>query len=156
MQADKALLAPKRGVFGGFGERGIGGSKCGATGAVAVLFQDASGKAKLLAANAGDARVVLARKGKAMQLTEDHVPDMWATLLVQIDTSISHAAAAFAAAAAVSRALTHKTSMSFCHLRYCFAACKYVWMLHVRDYMWIAYMHCKCLCMHFSNLVICT
>ena len=76
LQADKALLAPKKGVFGGFGERGIGGSKCGATGAVAVLFQDASGKTNLLTANAGDARVVLARKGKALQLTEDHVPDM--------------------------------------------------------------------------------
>ena len=76
MQADKALLAPKKGVFGGFGERGIGGSKCGATGAVAVVYQGGDGKVKLLAANAGDARVVLARKGKAVQLTEDHVPDM--------------------------------------------------------------------------------
>lgn len=69
-------MAPKKGVFGGFGERGIGGSKCGATGAVAVVYKDASGKVKLLAANAGDARVVLASKGKAVQLTEDHVPDM--------------------------------------------------------------------------------
>lgn len=76
MQADKALLAPKKGVFGGLGERGIGGSKCGATGAVAVVYKNPSGKANLLAANAGDARVVVARKGKAVQLTEDHVPDM--------------------------------------------------------------------------------
>lgn len=75
-QADKALLAPKKGVFGGLGERGIGGSKCGATGAVAVVYKNTSGKSTLLAANAGDARVVLARKGKAVQLTEDHVPDM--------------------------------------------------------------------------------
>ena len=33
------------------------------------------GKQKLLAANVGDARVLLARKGKAVQLTTDHVPD---------------------------------------------------------------------------------
>ena len=33
------------------------------------------GKQKLLAANVGDARVLLARKGKALQLTTDHVPD---------------------------------------------------------------------------------
>lgn len=58
------------------GERGIGGSKCGATGAVAVLYKNNKGKMQLLAANAGDARVLLARKGKAVQLTEDHVPDM--------------------------------------------------------------------------------
>lgn len=76
LQADKAVLAPKKGVFGGLGERGVGGSKCGATGAVAVVYKNASGKASLLTANAGDARVVLARKGKAVQLTEDHVPDM--------------------------------------------------------------------------------
>lgn len=76
LQADKALLAPKKGFFGGMSERGVGGSKCGATGAVAVMYQDRSGRTQLLAANAGDARVILARKGKAVQLTEDHVPDM--------------------------------------------------------------------------------
>ena len=75
-QADKALLAPRKGFFGGLSERGVGGSKCGATGAVAVMYQDKSNKLQLLTANAGDARVVLARKGKAVQLTEDHVPDM--------------------------------------------------------------------------------
>ena len=56
------------------GERGIGGSKCGSTGVVAVAFPD-NGKTKLLAANVGDARAVLSRKAKAMQLTVDHVPD---------------------------------------------------------------------------------
>ena len=58
----------------GMGERGIGGSKCGSTGVVALLFQD-GGKTKLLAANVGDARAALSRKGKAVQLTVDHVPD---------------------------------------------------------------------------------
>ena len=53
-----------------------GGAKCGSTGAVAVLYADNKGKVQLLAANAGDARVILARKGKAIQLTTDHVPDM--------------------------------------------------------------------------------
>lgn len=57
------------------GERGIGGSKCGSTGAVAVLYTSDSGKVQLLAANAGDARVILVRGGKAVQLTEDHIPD---------------------------------------------------------------------------------
>lgn len=70
------MLAPRKGFFGGLSERGIGGSKCGATGAVAVMYQDKSNKLQLLTANAGDARVILARKGKAVQLTEDHVPDM--------------------------------------------------------------------------------
>lgn len=56
------------------GERGIGGSKCGSTGVVAVAFRD-GGKTRLLAANVGDARAVLSRKGKALQLTVDHVPD---------------------------------------------------------------------------------
>ena len=58
----------------GLGERGIGGSKCGSTGVVAIGFKD-GGKMKLLAANVGDARAVLSRKGQAMQLTIDHVPD---------------------------------------------------------------------------------
>lgn len=63
----------------GMGERGIGGSKCGSTGVVAIAFQDGS-KTKLLAANVGDARAVLSRKGKALQLTIDHVPDRCAAL----------------------------------------------------------------------------
>lgn len=56
------------------GERGVGGSKCGSTAAVALVFRE-GGATKLLAANVGDARVLLSRKGKAMQLTIDHVPD---------------------------------------------------------------------------------
>jgi protein phosphatase 1L len=75
LAADKKILAPKSGFFGAMGERGIGGSKCGATAAVALLYQNAAGKDTLLAANAGDARIVLARGKKAVQLTEDHVPD---------------------------------------------------------------------------------
>ena len=74
-QADEKLLQPKGGFFGGMGERGVGGSKCGSTGAVALVFKDGRGKRQLLAANVGDARVLLARRGKAVQLTIDHVPD---------------------------------------------------------------------------------
>ncbi len=77
-QADRKLLAPKGGFLGGLGERGIGGSKCGATAAVALLYTGKDGGAKLLAANVGDARVLLNRGGKIVQLTEDHVPDRWA------------------------------------------------------------------------------
>ncbi len=73
-QADEKLLQPKSGFFGGTGERGIGGSECGSTAAVAIAFRE-GGATKLLAANVGDARVVLSRKGKVVQLTTDHVPD---------------------------------------------------------------------------------
>jgi hypothetical protein len=79
-QADEKLLQPKSGFFGGMGERGVGGSKCGSTAAVAIAFRDGSGPIKLLAANIGDARVLLSRKGKALQLTTDHIPDRQAIL----------------------------------------------------------------------------
>ena len=58
LAADRRILAPKKGFMGMVGERGIGGSKCGATGAVALLHEDSAGALYLLAANAGDARVV--------------------------------------------------------------------------------------------------
>jgi len=75
LQADKKLLSPKSG-FMGLGERGVGGSKCGATAATVTLFQEADGTTKLLAANIGDARTVLIRGGEALQLSSDHVPDV--------------------------------------------------------------------------------
>ena len=75
LAADRKILAPKKGFLGMVGERGIGGSKCGATGAVALLHQDAAGALYLLAANAGDARVLLVGKKGATQMTVDHVPD---------------------------------------------------------------------------------
>lgn len=76
LAADKKILSPKPGLFGMMGERGIGGSKCGATGAIAVLYKDKkTGNQKLMAANAGDARILLGRGGKPIQLTVDHVPD---------------------------------------------------------------------------------
>jgi len=75
IKADAKLLSPKPGVFGALGERGVGGSKCGATAATALLFKDLAGKQMLLSANIGDARIVLARGGKPVQLTVDHTPD---------------------------------------------------------------------------------
>lgn len=39
LAADKRILAPKSGFMGMVGERGIGGSKCGATGAVLLVFK---------------------------------------------------------------------------------------------------------------------
>jgi protein phosphatase 1L len=76
LAADKKILSPKPGLFGMMGERGIGGSKCGATGAIAVLYKDKkTGNQRLMAANAGDARILLGRGGKPIQLTVDHVPD---------------------------------------------------------------------------------
>lgn len=70
--ADSKLLQPSG--FMGMGERGIGGSKCGSTAAVAFVYQTPEGM-KLLASNVGDSRILLARGGEAVQLTTDHVPD---------------------------------------------------------------------------------
>ena len=73
LAADRKLLQPKAGFFG-VGERGVGGSKCGSTAALVVLFDEGE-STSLAAANVGDARAVLCRAGKALQLTTDHVPD---------------------------------------------------------------------------------
>eukprot|EP00798_Chlamydomonas_sp_ICE-L_P023586 gene23586-9114_t len=73
LQADKQLL--KAGGFMGLGERGVGGSKCGSTAATAIIYKDKSGGSNLLTANVGDARILLIRGGKPVQLTVDHVPD---------------------------------------------------------------------------------
>ena len=61
------------GFMGMVGERGIGGSKCGSTAAVAMLYRGAGGS-RLLAANSGDARTLLVRGSQVLQLSEDHVP----------------------------------------------------------------------------------
>ncbi|KAF6257389.1 phosphatase 2C-like domain-containing protein [Scenedesmus sp. NREL 46B-D3] len=73
IQADKQLLVSKG--FMGLGERGIGGSKCGATAVNALMFTGADGSSQLLTANVGDARILLIRNGEAVELTEEHVPD---------------------------------------------------------------------------------
>lgn len=39
-------------------------------------WQGKDGKKRLLSANAGDARVILARGSKGIQLSEDHTPDV--------------------------------------------------------------------------------
>lgn len=74
ISADKELLSPKG--FMGMGERGVGGSKCGSTAAAALVYKDKAGSTKLVAANCGDARVLVCVDGQPpMQLTIDHVPD---------------------------------------------------------------------------------
>ncbi|KIZ03312.1 putative protein phosphatase 2C 45 [Monoraphidium neglectum] len=73
--ADKQLLSSKGG-FLGMGERGVGGSKCGATAANVLLYRAPGGGAlRLLASNVGDARTLLIRGGEAIDLSEEHVPD---------------------------------------------------------------------------------
>jgi serine/threonine protein phosphatase PrpC len=57
------------------GERGVGGSKCGATAVNTLLFTAPDGSTQLLTANVGDARILLIRNGQAVELTEEHVPD---------------------------------------------------------------------------------
>ena len=43
LKADAKVLQPKKGFFGAMGERGLGGSKCGATAAVALLYEVRTG-----------------------------------------------------------------------------------------------------------------
>ena len=74
LKADYTLIQPPSGFLGAFGERGVGGAKCGSTAVVAVLFEE-NGVTKLCTANVGDARTLLVRDGKAVQLSVDHVPD---------------------------------------------------------------------------------
>ena len=74
VRADNELIQPPPGFFGAFGERGVGGAKCGSTAVVCTLFQE-GGAVKLCTANVGDARILLIRDGKAVQLSVDHVPD---------------------------------------------------------------------------------
>jgi protein phosphatase 1L len=74
LSADKVLLSARTG-FLGMGERGVGGSKCGATAATALLYRGANGGTRMLAANIGDARTLLIRGGKAIDVSEEHVPD---------------------------------------------------------------------------------
>ncbi|GAX74134.1 hypothetical protein CEUSTIGMA_g1583.t1 [Chlamydomonas eustigma] len=75
LQADKTLLAPTG--FMGMGERGMGGSKCGATAVTAALYQNGTEGTKLVTANVGDARILLIKSQgqEPVQLTVDHVPD---------------------------------------------------------------------------------
>ena len=74
LKADYDLIQPPEGFFAAFGERGVGGSKCGSTAVVSALFEE-GGSTKLCTANVGDARILLVRDGKAVQLSVDHVPD---------------------------------------------------------------------------------
>eukprot|EP00897_Mesotaenium_endlicherianum_P003889 jgi/Mesen1/3528/ME000197S02550 len=71
LEVDLETIAAPKGLFGMMRERGMGGPKCGATAATAVLLSSPEGL-KVVAANAGDSRVVLARAGKALQLSVDH------------------------------------------------------------------------------------
>ncbi|KAH8953255.1 hypothetical protein BDL97_08G014700 [Sphagnum fallax] len=76
LELDQLSLAQPKGLFGAMRERGLGGSKCGATAATVVLLPRQGEKQVLVAANVGDARVVLCRGGQAVQLTVDHKPDV--------------------------------------------------------------------------------
>jgi len=61
--------------MGMVGERGVGGSKCGATGAMVFLY-DKGGVPHLASANVGDARILAVKKGgEVEELFFEHVPD---------------------------------------------------------------------------------
>jgi len=74
LRADEVLVQPPEGFFAAFGERGVGGAKCGSTAAIVALCEE-GGSTRLCTANVGDARILLVRDGKAVQLSVDHVPD---------------------------------------------------------------------------------
>lgn len=76
LEADQLALAQPKGLFGALRERGLGGSRCGATAATVLLQTLQGGQKILVAANVGDARVVLSRGGQAIQLTIDHKPEV--------------------------------------------------------------------------------
>lgn len=76
LEFDTLTLAQPKGIFGALRERGVGGSRCGATAATAVLLPSPDGRQQLVAANVGDARVMLSRGGQAIQLSFDHKPDV--------------------------------------------------------------------------------
>eukprot|EP00250_Pteridium_aquilinum_P028211 c36774_g1_i1 orf=65-1144(+) len=76
LEFDTLTLAQPKGLFGALRERGVGGSRCGSTAATAVLLPAPDGKQQLVAANVGDARVVLSRGAKAVQLSFDHKPNV--------------------------------------------------------------------------------
>ena len=71
IECDEVCIAPPEGFWASFGERGIGGAKCGSTLALAAIVDGN----KLCTANVGDARVLLIRDGKTVQLSVDHIPD---------------------------------------------------------------------------------
>jgi len=71
LECDEVCIAPPEGFWNSFGERGIGGAKCGSTLALAAIVDGN----KLCTANVGDARVMLIRDGKPLQLSVDHIPD---------------------------------------------------------------------------------
>jgi serine/threonine protein phosphatase PrpC len=48
----------------------------GATSCMVYLHKSSSGASSLISANVGDSRAVLARGGRAVDLTEDHKPDL--------------------------------------------------------------------------------
>ncbi|KAH9287983.1 hypothetical protein KI387_032100, partial [Taxus chinensis] len=72
LEADQLALAQPKGLFGPLRERGLGGSRCGATAATVLLRTLQGSQDILVAANVGDARVVISRGGQAIQLTIDH------------------------------------------------------------------------------------
>lgn len=76
LEFDKMTLAQPKGFFGALRERGAGGSRCGATAATAVLIPSQGENQLLVAANVGDARVLLSRGGHAIQLSIDHKPEV--------------------------------------------------------------------------------
>ncbi|MCO5564738.1 hypothetical protein L7F22_018406 [Adiantum nelumboides] len=76
LEFDTLTLAQPKGLFGALRERGVGGSRCGSTAATAVLLPLSDGKQQLIAANVGDARVLLSRSSKALQLSFDHKPNV--------------------------------------------------------------------------------
>eukprot|EP00898_Chlorokybus_atmophyticus_P001359 jgi/Chlat1/2223/Chrsp17S02546 len=77
LEIDEELLKPPKGFFGAMMERGMGGSKCGATAVTALLVPGKGyGSLRLITANIGDSRAVLIRNGTPLLLSCLHTPDV--------------------------------------------------------------------------------
>eukprot|EP00252_Welwitschia_mirabilis_P009112 TRINITY_DN2142_c0_g1_i4.p1 TRINITY_DN2142_c0_g1~~TRINITY_DN2142_c0_g1_i4.p1 ORF type:complete len:341 (+),score=79.22 TRINITY_DN2142_c0_g1_i4:111-1133(+) len=75
-EVDEIALAQPKGLFGALRERGLGGSRCGATAATVVLQPSTDSQRMILAANVGDARIIISQEGQAVQLSYDHKPEI--------------------------------------------------------------------------------
>jgi len=77
LQADKAILEPKGGVFGIGAARGVGGARCGASAATAIMYKSKQdGLLYMVSANVGNSVVILKKRNQEAEIVSAlHVPE---------------------------------------------------------------------------------